>query len=76
VRNYLAPRAVDVYLLAGSRVVGPVTADVMISGVEVEVLISDRLASALGIVILDPMGRWRLRDEDIVRETEPPQYWE
>jgi hypothetical protein len=47
----------------------------MISSVEQEVLISDQLGAALGIVILDLRGRWRFNDEEKVRETEPPQYW-
>lgn len=47
----------------------------MISLLENEALISDRLGGELGIVILDLRGKWRLSDEDKVRNTEPPQYW-
>jgi len=49
--------------------------DIMISNLEYEVLISDRLGGELGIVILDLRGKWRFQDEDTVRETEPPEYW-
>jgi len=75
VRNYLVPRAAAVYVDAGDRVVGPVECDVMISNLEYEVLISDKLGGELGLVILDLRGKWRFSDEDRVRETEPPQYW-
>ena len=75
VRNYLVPRAVDVLVEAFDRTVGPVRCDLMISNLEYEVLVSDRLGGELGIVILDLRGKWRFSDEDVVRETEPPQYW-
>lgn len=47
----------------------------MISSIEYEVLISDKLGGELGIVILDLRGKWRFSDEDKVRKTEQPQYW-
>ena len=47
----------------------------MISNLEYEVLISDKLGGELGIVILDLRGKWRFSDEDKVRETETSQYW-
>lgn len=75
VRNYLAPRALKVCVEAGDRRVGPVECDAMISLLEYEVLISDRLGGELGIVILDLRGKWRFSDEDRVRLTEPPYYW-
>jgi len=75
VRNYLIPRAALVFVETVDRVVGPVECDVMISNLEYEVLISDKLGGELGIVILDLRGKWRFNDEDKVRETESPQYW-
>ncbi len=50
---------------------------VIVAG-EKEVIISDRLASELGIVILDPYhGHWCLRDElGRQRPSSPPQYWD
>lgn len=75
VRNYLVPGALRVYVEAGDRRVGPVECDAMISLLEHEVLISDRLGGELGIVILDLRGKWRFADEDVVRLTEAPQYW-
>lgn len=75
VRNYFIPRAVEVYVVTDDRMVGSVECDVMISNLEYEVLISDRLGSDLGIVILDLRGKWRFSDEEKVRVTEPPQHW-
>lgn len=75
VRNYLVPGALQVYVETGDREVGPINCDVMISLLEYEVLISDKLGGELGIVILDLRGKWRFSDEDKVRLTEPPQYW-
>lgn len=75
VRNYLIPRAAEVFAETTDRSVGSVQCDVMISNLEYEVLISDRLGGELGIVILDLRGKWRFSDENVVRESEPPQYW-
>ena len=75
-RVYLVRRAAEVWVITSNRVVGPVGADIVISSVEQEVLISDKLGGDLGIVILDLRGKWRFSDEeDVVRSTEPPQYW-
>ncbi len=75
VRNYLIPRILEVSVITNDRVVGPVECDAMISNLEYEVLVSDQLGGELGIVIIDLRGKWRFRDEEIVRDTEPPQYW-
>ena len=75
VRNYLVPNAAEVSVETNDRIVGPVKCDVMISNLEYEVLISDKLGGELGIVILDLRGKWRFSDEDKVRGTEAPQYW-
>lgn len=75
VRNYFVPKALQVWVETEDRKVGPVECDVMISLLEYEVLISDKLGGELGIVILDLRGKWRFSDEDKVRLTEPSQYW-
>jgi len=75
VRNYLISRCIEVSAVTEDRAVGPVVADAMISSYEYEVLISDILGSELGIVILDLRGKWRFKDEERVRVSEPPQYW-
>ena len=75
VRNYLIPNAAEVTVDTGDRRVGPIKCDIMLSNLEYEVLISDKLGGELGIVILDLRGKWRFNDENIVRESESPQYW-
>ena len=75
VRNYIVPRALQVWVETEDRRVGPIECDAMISLLEYEVLISDMLGGELGIVILDLRGKWRFADEDKVRSTEPPRYW-
>ncbi|MEL9998121.1 MAG: hypothetical protein QXH99_06490 [Sulfolobales archaeon] len=53
-----------------------VIADSVISHTEVEVLISDKLADELMIVIERPgEGIWRFRDENILRKSEKPEIW-
>ena len=77
-RLVLVPRGVRVSLLAGDRVVGPVAADAVISDIEDEVLISDKLAEELGIVLIAiASGIWRLADDppDTRRESVEPEYW-
>jgi len=58
--------------------VGLAFADVMISPIEEEVLVNDKLTEELGIVLLAPgSGKWRFVDDPIdkVRSSERPQYW-
>jgi len=53
-----------------------VIANAVISHTEVEVLISDKLADELMIVIERPgEGIWRFRDENILRKSEKPEIW-
>jgi len=78
VRNYVVPNSLEVWVLGDDRVVVPVVSDAVISNVELEALINDKLAGALGIMILNPAtGEWRFRDDDasVIRRTEPPRYW-
>ena len=63
--------AVEIYLDGRRRI-----ANALINPFIDEVLISDYLASELGIVILDPRrGLWRFVDEDMVRNSAEPQRW-
>jgi hypothetical protein len=69
---------VDVWVSAGDGEVGPRSADVIISATETEVLISDKLAEDLGIVLIAPgSGKWKFADDppDVIRYSERPQYW-
>jgi hypothetical protein len=53
-----------------------VVADVVISHLEVEVLISDKLTEELMIAIEKPSeGIWRFRDEMVERKSERPEIW-
>jgi len=79
VRNYVIRDALEVSVEADDRDVGPVTCDAVISNLEFEVLINDKLGGELGIVLLDlAKGKWRFSDDpsDRVRESSPPQFWE
>ncbi len=67
---------------AFTRIVGEkieskdVLKDIVISPIEDELLISDKLAGELEIVVEDfGKGLWRLRGEKELRETERPQRW-
>jgi hypothetical protein len=78
VRMFIVGGALEVWVVAGDRSVGPRVADALISGVEEEVLINDKLVEELGIVIVAAgSGKWRFIDDpvDKVRVTEKPQYW-
>jgi hypothetical protein len=58
--------------------VNPVTSDLVISPFEEEILISDKLAGKLGIVVYDfAEGIWRLQTdpEDVRRRSEEREIW-
>ena len=76
-REIFVPRAVKVYLLSErDEELGSVIADVSISEIENEVLLSDSLTSALKIVIEDPFrGLWRIRGENRILKSAEPEYW-
>jgi len=78
-RNYVVREALEVLVEAEDRRVGPVVCDAVISNLEFEVLINDKLGGELGIVLLDlARGKWRFADDpwDKVRDSAPPQFWE
>ncbi len=75
---FVAKGSCRVALVEPDRVVGDIVADLVISPIEREVLISDALGEELGIVILSlKRGLWKLKDDppDRVRESYPPQLW-
>ncbi|MET1101739.1 MAG: hypothetical protein ABWW69_04600 [Pyrodictiaceae archaeon] len=77
-RVWLAPRACRVSVIAPGAESPEVEADVAISPLADEVLMSDKLISELGIALEDVgKGLWRFRWEprDKVRRSEPPKYW-
>lgn len=73
-----SPQRLSVQVLVADRSTKPVEAVPMISSGEEEVLISDKLASALRLSIEDPgEGVWRFRDDSpgVERASAPPEYW-
>lgn len=77
VRNYVLDDEVCVKPIVEYDV-EPVPADLVISIIEDEVLISDKLAGRLGIIVYDfAEGVWRLRTdpEGVRRRSEPRQVW-
>ncbi|MEM0317433.1 MAG: hypothetical protein QXI35_08460 [Candidatus Nezhaarchaeales archaeon] len=77
VRNYLIPNIVEVSI-AEEDVQTKCTADLVISEIEEEVLISDKLAGRLGIVLEDVgEGLYSLKADPSrrIRSSYPPQYW-
>ena len=78
VRNYVIRDALEVSVLTDDREVGPVVCDAVISSLEEEVLVNDKLGEALGLVLLAlGSGRWRFADDppQKMRSSEPPSYW-
>lgn len=63
--------------IVGERIDGKdVLTDIVVSPIEDELLISDKLAGELEIVVEDfGRGLWRLRGEKELRESERPQKW-
>ncbi len=78
VRMFIVRDALEVWVVACDRSVGPRAADALISGVEEEALINDKLTEELGtVVVAAGSGKWRFIDDpdDRIRVTEKPQYW-
>ena len=75
---WIYPRALEVRVVAEDVETSPVVADAVVSPVEREALLSDKLVSALQIAIEDAgEGLWRFRFEGLnrLRKTEAPQLW-
>ena len=78
VRHFLLPGFLEVAVVAGEREVGPVACDAIISHIEEEVIVNDKLSEALGIIIVGPgSGKWRFVDDppDLIRRSEEPQFF-
>lgn len=78
VRNHLVRDVLEVSVVTRDRLVGPVPCDAIISHIETEVLINDKLGEELRIMVIGlGSGRWRFIDDkpDVVRFAESPQYW-
>ncbi|ABL78697.1 hypothetical protein [Thermofilum pendens] len=77
-RVWVAPRACRVSVLAPGASSPEVEADIVVSPLACEVLMSDKLIGELGVAIEDAgRGLWRFRWEpkEALRRSEPPRYW-
>ncbi|MEM4699560.1 MAG: hypothetical protein QXT74_01255 [Candidatus Nezhaarchaeales archaeon] len=77
-RVWVVPRACKVRVLAEGAEAPEAVADIVISPLTDEALLSDRAISELGIALEDVgRGLWRFRWEpkDVLRRSEPPRYW-
>ncbi len=78
VRNFIVPNSLEVKIVEPDRETKNTLCDAIISHIEEEVLINDKLGEELGIIILGlASGKWKLVDDpdNKVRQTYPPQYW-
>lgn len=77
-RVWVFPRACRVSVVVEDVTVPEVEADIVVSPIADEVLISDKMTSELQIALEDVgRGLWRFRWEpkDRVRRSEPAKYW-
>ena len=77
-RVWVAPRACRVKVVAEGAESPDVEADVVISPIADETLLSDKMISELQIALEDVgKGLWRFRWEpkEKLRRSEPPKYW-
>jgi len=76
-RLYVAPNALEVSILIEGETPS-ILCDALISDIEHEVLIGDKLGGALGLILEDlAEGIWRLKTDPPTRarKSHPPQYW-
>lgn len=77
-RTWIYPRGCRVNIVAEGATAVETEADLVVSPIADEVLISDKLTGELQIVLEDAgRGIWRLRQEPQtrLRASEPPKYW-
>lgn len=76
IKLYWIPYCVKVKILTKDKTSKYVRSHVTISEFEREVLLSDKLAGALGIVIENiGKGYWRFPNEKKIRKSEKPEKW-
>ncbi len=77
-RMYLIKDGLNVSILVDGIAKNETISDILISDIEEEVLINDKLGEELGIVIEKMVsGEWRLSTDspNVRRKTEKPEYW-
>jgi hypothetical protein len=75
---YIYHGACKVTVIEHDRISRDVEADLVLSPVEKEILMSDALIEELGIVLISPRsGLWRFIDDppEAIRRSYSPQYW-
>jgi hypothetical protein len=75
---YVYPKACKVAVIEPDRVSNEVEADLVVSLIEREVLMSDALIGELGVDIVNPKARlWRFIDDaaGVIRKSYKPQLW-
>ena len=78
VSTFRVPGVLKVYVVCEDRVKGPIRATAIITPGESEVILSDRVLDALGIILIRPgEGLWRFNDDslDTVRRSGPHEVW-
>ncbi|WP_291767771.1 hypothetical protein [Caldivirga sp. UBA161] len=78
IREYVIPNSIEITVITANKESRSITCDAVISHIEEEVIINDKLSEELGIIILAAgSGKWKFADdpEGIVRYSEAPQYW-
>jgi len=78
VKNYLVQDVLEVEVVTSDRSSRRVVCDAIISHIEDEVLINDKLCDELSLILLSVgRGLWRFNDDpaNVVRESEKPKYW-
>ena len=78
VSTFRVPGVLKVYVVCEDRVKGPIRATAIITPGESEVILSDRVLDALGIILIRPgEGLWRFNDDplDTIRRSEPREAW-
>jgi len=75
---YAYPEACEINIIEEDRASKNIKADLVISTIEKEVLMSDALTEELEIIIISPRkGLWKFTDDPIdkIRQSYKPQYW-
>ena len=78
VSTFRIPGILKVYVVCEDKVKGPIGATAIITPGESEVILSDRVLDALGIILIRPgEGLWRFNDDPLVtvRKSEPREVW-
>ena len=77
-RMYLLPKAIEISIVTEDRKCKAIKCDAIVSPIEEEILINDKLMDCFNIVILKAgVGVWKFADDppDKERKSVQPEYW-